>query len=152
MSASPRQVAGAILAAVGACFGFVLVAMPSTALTDYSIEAEPAVEALRDWRLAEFGELAPAYGGSLLLRAPFAILPDLWGGGDLALFRSMAIPCFAALAFLAVMLWNRSRVFGARRGAAMVVLLLCVANPLIQRALRTGHPEELLGAVLCVGA
>ena len=152
MSASPRQVAGAILAAVGACFGFVLVAMQSTALTDYSIEAEPAVQALRDGRLAEFGELAPTYGGSLILRAPFAVLPDLWGGGDLALFRSMAIPCLAAVAFLALVLWNRSRVSGASRGAAVLVLLLCVANPLIQRALRTGHPEELLGAALCVGA
>jgi hypothetical protein len=152
MSASPRQVVGAVLAAAGACLGFVIVAMPSTALTDYSIEAEPAVQALRDGRLAEFGDLAPSYGGSLLLRAPFAVLPDLWGGGDLALFRSMAIPCLVAVVFLAVMLWYRSRGSGAGRGAAVLVLLLCVANPLIQRALRTGHPEELLGAALCVGA
>jgi hypothetical protein len=152
MSASPRQVAGAVLAAAGACFAFVILAMRSTSLTDYSIEAEPAVQALREWRLAEFGELAPAYGGSLLLRAPFAFLPNLWGGGDLALFRSMAIPCLAAAVFLAVVLWNRSRVSGAARGAAVLVLLLCAANPLILRALKTGHPEELLGAVLCVGA
>jgi hypothetical protein len=152
MSAWPRQVAGAVLAAAGACVGFVIVAMPTTTLTDYSIEAEPAVQALRDGQLAEFGQLAPSYGGSLILRAPFAALPNLWGGGDLALFRSMAIPCLAAAALLAVMLWYRSRVSGARRGAAVLVLLLCAANPLIQRALRTGHPEELLGAALCVGA
>ena len=151
-SASPRQVAAAVLAAVGACVGFVIVAMPTTTLTDYSIEAEPALQALRDWRLADFLQLAPSYGGSLEVRAPFAFLPDLWGGGDLALFRSMAIPCLAAVAFLAVLLWHRSRVSGAGRGAAALVLLLCVANPLIQRALRTGHPEELLGAALCVGA
>jgi hypothetical protein len=141
-----------VLAAAGACLGFVILAMRSTSLTDYSIEAEPAVQALRDWRLAEFGELAPAYGGSLLLRAPFAFLPNLWGGGDLALFRSMAIPCLAAAIFLAVVLWHRTRAAGAARGAGVLVLLLCAANPLILRALKTGHPEELLGAVLCVGA
>jgi hypothetical protein len=152
MSVSPRQLAGALLAAVGACAGFLIVAMPSTTLTDYSIEAEPALQALRHGRLAEFGHLAPSYGGSLILRAPFAFLSDLWGGGGLALFRSMAVPCLAAVAFLAVMLWSRSRVSGAGRGAAVLVLLLCAANPLIQRALRTGHPEDLLGAALCVGA
>jgi hypothetical protein len=152
MSASSKQVAAAVLAAVGACVGYAIVAMPTTALTDYSIEAEPAVQALRDGRIGEFGQLAPAYGGSLILRAPFAALPDLFGGGDLALFRSMAIPCLAAAVLLALVLWSRSRVSGAGRGAAWLVLLLCAANPITLRALRTGHPEELLGAVLCVGA
>lgn len=152
MSVSRRQVAGAVLAAAGGCLAFVMLAMRSTSLTDYSIEAEPAVQALRHLRLGDFGELAPSYGGSLILRAPFAMFPNLWGGGDLALFRSMAIPCLAAAVFLAVTLWHRSRVSGATRGAAMIVLLLCVANPLILRALKTGHPEELLGSVLCVGA
>jgi hypothetical protein len=37
-----------------------------------------------------------------VLRAPFALLPDLWGGGDNALFRSMAVPCLLACALLAV--------------------------------------------------
>ena len=125
---------------------------PTTAGTDYSIEAEPALQALRDGRLGEFLQLAPPYGGSLILRAPFAFLPDLWGGGDLALFRSMAVPCLIAVAFLAVLLWGRSRVSGAGRGAAALVLLLCAANPVTLRALKSGHPEDLLGAVLCVGA
>ena len=29
---------------------------------------------------------------------------------------------------------------------------LCAANPITLRALDIGHPEELLGAVLCAGA
>src|SRR5688500_8830863 len=152
MSASPRQLARAVIAAAGACVAYVMVAMPTTKLTDYSIEAEPAVQALRDGQIGEFGQLAPSYGGSLILRAPFALLPDLWGGGGLALFRSMAIPCLAAAVFLAVLLWDRSRAAGAGNRAAWLVLLLCAANPITLRALRTGHPEELLGAVLCVGA
>ena len=126
--------------------------MQSTVETDYSIEAEPAVQALRDGRIADFLQLAPAYGGSLILRAPFAFLPNLWGGGDLALFRSMAVPGLVAVAFLAVLLWDRSRVSGARRGAAALVLFLCAANPVSLQALKSGHAEELLGAALCVGA
>jgi hypothetical protein len=151
-SASPRRVAAAVLAAAGASYVWAAWMTRTTAETDYSIEAEPALQALRDGQLGEFLQLAPPYGGSLILRAPFAFLPDLWGGGDLALFRSMAVPCLAAAVFLAVLLWDRSRVSGAGRGAAAVVLLLCAANPVTLRALRSGHPEELLGAVLCVGA
>ena len=151
-SASPRRVAAAVLAAAGACFLWVAWMTPTTAETDYSIEAEPALQALRDGRVADFLDLAPAYGGSLILRAPFAFLPDLWGGGDLAVFRSMAVPCLIAAVFLAVLLWGRSRSFGAGRGAAALVLFLCAANPVTLKALKSGHPEELLGAVLCVGA
>lgn len=152
MSPSWREVAAAVLVAVGACVALALLGMPTMAFTDYESEAEPALQALRDGRLAEFLELAPAYGGSLILRSPFAVLPNLWGGEDLALFRSMAVPCLAAGAFLAVTLWSRSRAAGAGRGAAAVVLLVCAANPITLRALEIGHPEELLGAVLCVGA
>jgi hypothetical protein len=36
--------------------------------------------------------------------------------------------------------------------AALLVLLLCVANPITFAALEIGHPEDLLGAVLCVAA
>ena len=33
-----------------------------------------------------------------------------------------------------------------------MVLLLCAANPITWRAVEIGHPEELLGGALCVGA
>jgi hypothetical protein len=33
-----------------------------------------------------------------------------------------------------------------------MVLLLCAANPITWRAVEMGHPEELLGGALCVGA
>jgi hypothetical protein len=140
------------LLAAGACVALALLGLPTMAFTDYEAEAEPALQALRDGRLGEFLDLAPAYGGSLILRSPFAVLPNLWGGGDLALFRSMAVPCLAAGASLGVVLWIRSRAEGAGRGTAAVVLLVCAANPITLRALEIGHPEELLGAVLCVGA
>jgi hypothetical protein len=141
---------GAVAAACAVFLG--AMGLLSPAFTDYELEAEPSIQALRvgDW--AGFLELAPAYGGSLILRAPFALLPDLWGGGDLALFRSMAAPCLMAGALLAVALWWRARSLGRSRATCWIALGLVAANPLTLRALEIGHPEELLGAALCVAA
>jgi hypothetical protein len=41
---------------------------------------------------------------------------------------------------------------GRSRGARGAALVFCVANPLTLPALQIGHPEEILGAVLCIGA
>jgi hypothetical protein len=124
----------------------------TVALSDYEAEAEPAVDALRAFDLGGFFELAPAYGGSLLLRAPFAILPDLWGGDDLAVFRSLAAPCLVASALLGTWLWGRAAELGHRPATRWIALGICAVNPLTMWALELGHPEELLGGVLCVGA
>jgi hypothetical protein len=96
--------------------------------------------------------LAPAYGGSLLIRSPFAAIPKLWGGGELSEFRAAAVPCLAAAVVLGVWLASRVRRRGLSTLTAALVLLLCVANPITFAALRIGHPEDLLGAVLCVAA
>lgn len=138
-----------------ALFGAYLLALlglQTMAFTDYEHEAEPALLALRDGHLSGFWEHLPAYGGSLLLRAPFALLPSLWNGGDLALFRSMAAPCLLAAVTLAVVLHARARALGAGSVAAWLALVLVAANPVTLRALEIGHPEELLGAALCAGA
>jgi hypothetical protein len=126
--------------------------LKTMAFTDYEQEAEPALFALRDGDLQRFIELLPAYGGSLVLRSPFALLPELWGGGDWALFRSMAVPCLAAGVALGLFLWARAYRLGRERKACWVALLLCAVDPLTLRALEIGHPEELLGGALCVGA
>jgi hypothetical protein len=41
---------------------------------------------------------------------------------------------------------------GGRLVAALAGVALCAANPITYRALQLGHPEELLGAALCVAA
>jgi len=122
------------------------------AWTDYENEAKPAFDALIAGHVSEFLRLAPAYGGSLVERAPFALLPGLWGGGALAVYRMVALPCLAAAAVLGVWLCARIRGAGSSRLARAVALGVCVANPLTLRALELGHPEELLGASLCVAA
>lgn len=120
------------------------------AWNDYDTEARPAVDALVHGHLLEFLRLSPAYGGSLIERAPFALAPTLWGGGELAVYRALALPCLVAAVGLGLWLVTRMRAAGSSRLGRGVTLAVCVANPLTLRALELGHPEELLGACLCV--
>jgi hypothetical protein len=122
------------------------------AWNDYELEALPAVHALVHGQLSTFFSTAPVYGGSLLERAPFALLPGLWDGGDLAVYRMLAAPCLLAALLLGVWLLARLRASGSGRFVAAAMFGLCVANPLTLAALELGHPEELLGGVLCVAA
>jgi hypothetical protein len=122
------------------------------AWNDYEVEARPSFEALVHGHLLLFLRAAPVYGGSLVERAPFALLPSLWGGGELAVYRVVALPCLLAAAVLAVWLVADMRAQGRPRLARAIALGVCVANPLTLRALELGHPEDLLGGVLCVAA
>ena len=122
------------------------------AFSDYDREAAPAYLALAHGDVGSFLSLSPAYGGSLILRSPFAMLPSLWGGGELAVFRAAALPCLLAAIALGLVLVAQNLARGLGRGTCAMVLLLCAANPITWRAVEMGHPEELLGGVLCVGA
>jgi hypothetical protein len=146
------ETALAAAAAIVGVFAVGSMALTSWVWTDYDAEARPAFDALMHGHLERFLSLAPAYGGSLVLRAPFVAATSLWGGGELSIFRAAAAPCLAAAAVLGVWLFAKMRALGRPLGAAAVAVLLCVANPLIFPALEYGHPEELLGAVLCVAA
>jgi hypothetical protein len=141
-----------IALAVGAALIVAWVSLGQWEWNDYDAEARPALDALLAGHLSQFLNLAPAYGGSLLIRSPFAAIPKLWGGGELSEFRAAAAPCLAAAVVLGVWLAGRVRRRGVSLLAAALVLLLCVANPITFAALRIGHPEDLLGAVLCVAA
>src|ERR1700722_7725628 len=89
------------LAAAGA---LAWLSLYGFAWNDYEGEAEPAFTALVHWHLLGFLQLAPVYGGSLVLRAPFALLPSLWGGGALAGYRIDSLPRPLAGAILGVLL------------------------------------------------
>ncbi|HXD67045.1 MAG TPA: hypothetical protein VNV17_20630 [Solirubrobacteraceae bacterium] len=119
---------------------------------DWQSEARPAVGALLAGHLSQFLRNAPVYGGSLILRAPFVMLTKLWGGGELSIYGASAVPCLVALGALGVWLAARMRSLGRSRRDRALALMLCVANPLTLPALQIGHPEELLGAVLCIAA
>jgi hypothetical protein len=120
--------------------------------SDWRVEAKPAVDALLAGHLHKFLTLAPVYGGSLILRAPFMLATKLWHGGGLAVYRASAVPCLLATGALGVWLAAQMRAKGTSTLARLAVIVLCVANPLILPALKWGHPEDLLGAALCVAA
>jgi hypothetical protein len=122
------------------------------AFSDYDVEASAAFWALRTGDLDGFLAAVPAYGGSFVLRAPFAWAPALWGGGELAVFRAVSLPGLAACAGLAVFVAGRMREAGRSRLDRVVVLGALTASPAALSALEYGHPEELLGGALCVAA
>jgi hypothetical protein len=119
---------------------------------DYETEALPAYTALTGGHLWQFLKLAPAYGGSLEIRAPFAFLPSLWNGGDVAVYVAVAVPCLIAAALLALWVVDKMRSAGQSRLARGTALALFIFNPVTLYALQYGHAEELLGGVLCVAA
>lgn len=122
------------------------------AWSDYDSEVSAAFRALAAGDVAGFLAALPAYGGSLVLRAPFAATAAALGGGELAVFRAVSIPCLLAVAVLALALVRRMAARGRSVAVRALVLSLCVANPVTLRALEIGHPEELLCAALAIGA
>ena len=119
---------------------------------DWTIEARPSVDALLAGHLEDFLRLAPAYGGSLVLRAPFFELTRLWHGGGVAIYRAGAVPGLLAAAALGIFLAIDLRRRGGARVAQLTAIILAIANPLAIVTLQQGHPEDLLGGVLCVAA
>ena len=117
--------------------------------SDFSTEAWPAFERLLAGDLSGFLTASPvAYGGSMVVRAPFGALAGALGFESApAVFRITAIPCVLALAALAVVLAER-----VRGRSWLLVLGLGAAGPLAWQAVWFGHPEELLAIALAVGA
>jgi hypothetical protein len=148
----------AIVAIVASAAAVTLLAWAAGAgstvarLNDFYREVAPAYTALVHGHVLHFLQLAPAYGGSLVLRAPFAVLPALWGASQRALFFWSAVPCVLADAAFCVWLAAQPRRGGISWGSRLVPVGFCVFSPVIIVALFDGHPEEVLGAVLCVGA
>lgn len=147
-----RENALAVAASSIALYIVAWLALTDWAWNDYDDEARASVDALVNGHLLLFLKLAPAYGGSLVMRAPFILVPKLWGGGELAIYRAAAVPCLIASGVLGVWVVSRLRAQGASRVTRALALILCTANPITVLALDVGHPEALLGAVLCVAA
>jgi hypothetical protein len=122
-----------------------LMALATGVGTDYRFDAGPAVSALARGDIHGFVS-APIQMGplSILLRAPLAGLAgadSVWG------YRAGALVCLLALVWLGGLVARR-----AGAGFGVIAAALLVANPVTFEALKLGHPEELLGAALCVAA
>lgn len=143
-----RRLLPAAAFALAAALVLAALGLGSPGFTDYELEAEPAIAALRAGDLGDFLARLPAYGGSLILRSPFVVAGELAGGGATAAFRLAALPCLLAAVAFGVALFAAQ----ARRVDAWLTLAVATANPITLRALEVGHPEELLGGVLCAAA
>jgi hypothetical protein len=142
---------GAALAAalVLAC---ALAALSTPGMGDYRTELLPAFSALLGGDVSGFASAAPLYGASAWPRLPFGLLADGLGGSDLAVYRSGAFACLLVLAAVAFALARTMERAGrpvAERAALLVTLL---AAPVVLRALRDGHPEDVLAGALAVAA
>jgi hypothetical protein len=115
--------------------------------------AGPPISALSHGDFGTFFSTQTVMGSfSLVLRAPFAAAARLAGGDVLLQYRLGALACLLGVVGFALAL---ERYTTLRQRPLIVRLLamgLVVANPLVFAALRWGHPEEALGAVLCAGA
>jgi hypothetical protein len=117
-------------------------------------DAGPPIEALAGGDVHElFAQQPPMGSFSLLVRAPFAAAAKAAGGAhaSLYMYRAGAFACLLALALLAAWTMRAMVVRGRPRLGAWLVPAAVLAGPLSYAALKYGHPEELLGAALCVG-
>lgn len=134
---------------------FATVAVNSPSQNDFYKEAWLPYLLLQHGHIVGFLRDTPAYVGSLILRAPFALLARVFGAGERATYFVTALPCLLAPALLAAYLAtnNPGEPAGAgtnrgRRGIRPTDLFM-VTPPAIA-CVADGHPEDILGAVLCV--
>jgi hypothetical protein len=125
---------------------------------DYPVEAGPVIDSLVHGHVGDFLSGRPLMGPvSLILRAPFAALALVTGGGapaDLydSAYRFGVFPCALAGGILGLVLY---RLAEREHRSALVrygALVLCTVNPLTVKAITYGHPEEILASALVVGA
>jgi hypothetical protein len=118
---------------------------------DYFTDAGPAIDELARGNLAGFFANQPLMGSfSLLVRAPF--VAAVFDQSIDTVFFAGALPCVLAAVLLGTALGRLLADAGQPPVVQGVAAGLAVINPLTFRALHWGHPEELLGAALCVGA
>ena len=122
-------------------------------LGDYLQDAGPSVIGLSHWDLHAAFAHPPLMGFlSILLRAPIVAITRLMGGGQALQYESGCLVCLIPVAMIGAWLAASSR--GLRRSVILplLVVLVAVINPATVGAVGIGHPEEALGAALCVGA
>lgn len=124
-------------------------------LNDFYREAWPPYQLLTAGHLTGFLRAGPAYVGSLILRAPFALVASAFAAGRRGTYIATALPCLLAPALLTAWLASGGAETGqrasVRRGRAGVrpLDLFMITPPAVVCA-AGGHPEEVLGATLCV--
>jgi hypothetical protein len=118
---------------------------------DYFADASGAIDAIVRGDLAGFFAAPPLMGSfSLVLRAPF--VAAVFDSSLDTVYFAGALPCVLAAVILGLALARLLAERGQPAAVQGLAMGLAVINPITFRALHWGHPEELLGAALCVGA
>lgn len=141
---SPGVVDAVVAVVVVLLLGLSVLLTP--AFTDYEAEAEPAIEALIAGRFGDAMHLMPFYAGSVLAAAPFGALAHAIGGGDLAVFRAVAIPGAALVAGLAAVAGRWLREAGRDRRTQLLIVAAVALSPCVALSWNYGHFEEPLVA------
>jgi hypothetical protein len=89
---------------------------------------------------------------SILLRLPFVMFGSLFGAGKLASYRLGVFACGLVAGLVAVAVVKLARSRGCSSLTAALIAALIVINPVTIGLELAGHPEELLGGALCLGA
>ena len=130
---------------------FLSAAVTAEPGLDYFIDAGTPIDALArgDWQ--EFFANQPLMGSfSLFLRAPF--VAAVYHQSAPMVYMAGALPTIAALAALAFWLLRWMKRNGRSDAEQAMVAVALLLSPLSVRAIHWGHPEELLGAALCVAS
>ncbi len=153
MTPLARRCCAWLLIALGGIWVAWLGGHPAS-LGDYGSEFAPAMNALLDGHLHAFAHLLPedGAGGSVLLRAPGALAGKLLVGSQLAMFRFGALACELGAGALGLVLARDMRERGLPLVSRIATVGLCVLAGAILDAIFFAHPEEMLGATLCVAA
>jgi Glycosyltransferase family 87 len=148
-----RAVGVAVLIGLAAAWVAWLGFRPQV-MGDYTNDYAPAMNALLAGHVGAFFAHLPTNGagGSLLIRAPGALLGKLLVGSQLAIFRFGALFCELIVAAVALMLTREMRAAGRTLAAQTTLVALFVLTPAVLDAIMFGHPEEGMGAALCIAA
>lgn len=130
-----------------------LIALRAPGFGDYPTDAGPALSAIAHGHIAGFFSHQPAMGAiSLYVRAPFVILAAALHDSPIGLYRLGDLPCVLSVALVATWMARVAGRRGTSRPGQVLIVAICLGNPLMRDALYWGHPEELLTASFAVGS
>lgn len=126
------------------------LASKSSGMGDWDTDTYSAVQALASGRIGAYLEATPMMGPfATVVQTPFVAIS---GATGLDAYRWASFPCLLAAGLLGLYLASLASRRGATRLAQLVLVVVCLVNPLTFEALENGHPEEILTAALAVGA
>ncbi len=123
----------ASLLAAGALLSACVRAMIAAGPGDYPGDAGPALSALAHGNVGGFFSHQPAMGAlPQFVRAPFALLAGAFHDSAIGIYRWGDLPCLISVAILAVWLARVAANRGMARSGQVLIVCICMFNPLDQ--------------------